>query len=151
MIKTDELDEAIIEMLQIDGRISNREIGRSLDVPESTIRNRLKKLFDSKALRLGVVMSPEAHGIAVVAYVYLKIAPKNLRHAAERIAASPQVAYLAITAGQHDLVAIATAADEAALMNFIHETVEPMEGVFALKVRQLSYTLKHSFTEVRIA
>ena len=42
MSKTDRLDEQILEILTKDARISNREVGRLLNVSDVTIGKRLK-------------------------------------------------------------------------------------------------------------
>ena len=60
----DPLDAAILDLLRQNGRMSNREIGRALDISEGTVRQRLKKLEDRKAMRLGVVIDIEAAGMA---------------------------------------------------------------------------------------
>ncbi len=48
----DELGQNIIKELQEDARQSFREIGRKLDVSEGTVRNRVKSLMGSQAMRI---------------------------------------------------------------------------------------------------
>jgi Lrp/AsnC family transcriptional regulator for asnA, asnC and gidA len=59
-IKIDQFDLQITDILQFDGSISNREIARRLNVSETTVRQRLKKLQDQNAFRKVVVINPLA-------------------------------------------------------------------------------------------
>lgn len=43
-VKIDDLDKNIIAALEKDGRRSFRNIGHDLDVPETTVRNRVNRL-----------------------------------------------------------------------------------------------------------
>ena len=43
----DRLDEKIIQILRDNGRISNAEIARDLNVSEGTIRRRIRKLIQN--------------------------------------------------------------------------------------------------------
>ena len=48
----DQIDRKIVSMLGRDGRLSNAQMARELDVSEGTIRRRVKNLLDSKSLNL---------------------------------------------------------------------------------------------------
>ena len=47
----DELDQKIIDRLFVDARSSNREIAREFGLTEGSIRARLKRLLEAKAIR----------------------------------------------------------------------------------------------------
>lgn len=150
MSKGDTLNADIVRLLQVDGRMSNREIGRELGVPESTVRSRLKRMFDSKELRLGVVLSPAALGVNVIATLHLTVSPGYIRRVALSLAELNEVGYVSIVAGHYDVLSLVTAVDELALLKLVQDFVEPLEGVQSVDVRQISQNIKHSYTEVRI-
>ncbi len=68
-------------ILREDGRLSNREVARRLDVSEGTVRQRLKKLQDAGAIRIGVVTDANRVGFAVSAWVRVSVAPEHVDHA----------------------------------------------------------------------
>jgi len=51
----DEIDRAIIRLLQRDGRSSNTEIGRALDLTEATIRKRIGRLVSDNLVNIVAV------------------------------------------------------------------------------------------------
>jgi DNA-binding Lrp family transcriptional regulator len=82
-IKIDATDTAILELLRQNGRMSNREVGRALDISEGTVRQRLRKMVEGGAMRLGVVTDIHTAGQAVGVTVRIKALPA-------RIATSPR-------------------------------------------------------------
>jgi hypothetical protein len=48
--RVDDLDRRIIKMLQVDGRLSNTEIARSLEITETTVRKRIAHLPDERLI-----------------------------------------------------------------------------------------------------
>ena len=58
----DELDQRIIGLLQIDGRIPNAQIARKLGVSEGTIRRRVGRLLQEDVIRITVVPNIEKMG-----------------------------------------------------------------------------------------
>ena len=60
----DKIDLQIIRLLQNDGRIASSEIAKITDIPEATIRYRLKKLIDKKFI------------ILVIIYLFITLSPK---------------------------------------------------------------------------
>ena len=77
MIKTYAIDDGIMAILREDGRLSNREVARRLDVSEGTVRQRLKKLQDAGAIRIGVVTDANRVGLAVSAWVRVAVSPEH--------------------------------------------------------------------------
>jgi len=47
----DDVDKGILKMLQVDARISYAEMAKRLNLPESTIRYRVKRLVATKVIR----------------------------------------------------------------------------------------------------
>src|SRR5688500_1624212 len=62
LIQPDELDRRIITMLRADGRRSNREIARTLGVPEATVRYRVRRLTEGGVLKITASVDPEHLG-----------------------------------------------------------------------------------------
>jgi predicted DNA-binding transcriptional regulator len=99
----DELDRQIIRLLRADGRRSNREIARTLDVPEATVRYRVRRLIESNILRITASVDPEHLGYGLTAVISVQVEPNRINAVAEEISAMPEVMWVAITAGAHIL------------------------------------------------
>ncbi|SVB54348.1 uncharacterized protein METZ01_LOCUS207202, partial [marine metagenome] len=54
----DDLDNQIIEILSLDGRMSNASIARNLGVSEGTVRRRLNILKDEGIINIKVLLNP---------------------------------------------------------------------------------------------
>ena len=60
VVDVDALDDAIIKILRIDGRRSNRRIGQELGVSEGTIRSRIKRLQEANLMRIVAWIDPDS-------------------------------------------------------------------------------------------
>lgn len=150
MVETDEIDEAIIRLLQSDGRMSNREVARQLDVSEGTVRQRLKRLVEAGAIRLGTVTDPAKLGIGAVAYVRLRVEPRRLRAVVAALAAMDEVFFVASVLGEFDVIAVTGARDRAELSQIVNERISLLAGVVTADVREIVGTHKHRYDIVRI-
>src|ERR687886_2051706 len=90
-LQPDELDRQIIRLLRADGRRSNREIARRLDVPEATIRYRVRRLVESGILKITASVDPEHLGYALTAVISVQVEPERINEATQEISAMPEV------------------------------------------------------------
>ena len=58
----DDIDQRIIAAMRRNGRIANRELARDVGVNEATVRTRLRRLEDSKTVRVVAMRDLEAMG-----------------------------------------------------------------------------------------
>lgn len=147
---TDELDRAIIAQFQRDGRLANREVARRLGVSEGTIRQRLRKLEETGAVRFDVVTDPACEGINYVAFVRLAVAPDRLENVLEVCAALPELWYVAATAGRFNLIAVMSTVDAQAALHVIRREIEVLAGVVEVDVRPVLGVVKHDYNEIVI-
>jgi Lrp/AsnC family transcriptional regulator for asnA, asnC and gidA len=70
----DDLNRAIIKMLQQDGRLPYRDIATSLKVSEGTIRNRVQSMKKSGALKIVALADPMAIRYKADAMIGIKVA-----------------------------------------------------------------------------
>lgn len=150
MVETDQTDEAIIALLQKDGRTSNREIARQLDLSEGTVRQRLKRLHDAKAIRLGAVMDAGRMGLTASAFLHITVAAPKLRKVAKTIAKIDAASFVGLTLGDCNLIALLTAHDRAELADLIHVHVAPIDGILNIRSFELVTSYKHRYDITRI-
>jgi len=150
MIQTDETDEAIIRLLQVDGRMSNREVARQLDLSEGTVRQRLKRLQETKAIRLGAVVDAVRIGLTFSCYLQIVAAAPKLRKVAKTIAELEAAAFVGITLGEHNLIVMVNARARDDLANIIQNQITPIDGVLHVDAFELISNYKHRYDIVRI-
>jgi Lrp/AsnC family transcriptional regulator, regulator for asnA, asnC and gidA len=150
VLRTDDVDESILGLLRDDGRLSNREVARRLDISEGTVRQRLKKLEDARAIRIGAVVDPIPLGIGVGATVMVTIDPANLSKALDAFSTLPGVAYVAAITGRFNVFASITAANNSELRAVVGHCIERFTGVHAVEIRPMLRIPKHEYHVIAI-
>ncbi|HRI22462.1 MAG TPA: AsnC family transcriptional regulator, partial [Panacibacter sp.] len=100
----DELDYLILRELQKDGSMSLTVIAKKLDVSIGTIRNRMARLTEDKTVQIIGRIDPDKVGFHAYARIFIAVKPaKNIQGAAVKLAAFPEVSFLAMISGKYDL------------------------------------------------
>jgi Lrp/AsnC family transcriptional regulator for asnA, asnC and gidA len=115
----DEVDREIIRLLQRDGRTSNTDIARALDVTETTIRKRIARLIDEDLVNVVAVPTPRAVGMTLSAIIGISVQLPNLQAVSERLVAYPEVRYVGIAAGRYDIIVESFFNDHGHLLEFV--------------------------------
>ncbi len=147
MTGIDVIDRCIIALLQVDGRLSHAEIGRRLDIPEPTVRRRLKRLLDDDVMQIVAVPNPHRIGYEIHAVIGAKIQPGLVDDVVMRLTAMRQVRYVGITAGTYDIVIEALFRDNEDFRAFLTVTLGQLEG---LRETETSYVLEIAKRSYRI-
>jgi Lrp/AsnC family transcriptional regulator for asnA, asnC and gidA len=130
---TDQIDRQIVEHLQVDGRMSFREIARHLGVAEGTVRTRAKRLMDSGALRVLAVPDPFQLGYEVLAQIFLKMEPGTTEAAIETLVEWPDVVYVATTVGRADISIEIVCRGHGELRDLVVDRIPAIRGVLGLE------------------
>lgn len=99
----DRLDEKIIQILRDDGRISNAEIARDLNVSEGTIRRRIRKLIQNETVRIMAIPDPQKIGYNTVAIIGIESDPDKIDDVANYLSNLQETQYVALTTGTFDI------------------------------------------------
>ena len=125
----DDLDKAIIKCLQADGRRPYAQIGRQLEVPEATVRQRAERLITRGVVQIVGVTDPLAMGFQQPALIGLKVDPGKLAEIADQIAALEEVTYVVITAGRYDLFCEVVCEDNEHLLRVLTDRLAGIDGI----------------------
>lgn len=125
----DDLDKAIIKALQLDGRRPYAQIGRQLEVPEATVRQRAERLITRGVVQVVGVTDPLAMGFQQPALIGLKVDPGRLETIAGQIAELEEVTYVVITAGRYDLFCEVVCEDNDHLLRVLTDKFAGIEGI----------------------
>jgi DNA-binding Lrp family transcriptional regulator len=100
----DEVDEAIVELLEVDGRLTHGEIARAVGLSRSTAAARVARLISSGQVVIRGAVHPAVLGRGALAHVSVAVHGPAAPIAAE-LARRDDVPFLSLTSGQHGLVA----------------------------------------------
>ena len=150
MIKLDAMDHAILDLLRDNGRMSNREVARFLGTSEGMVRQRLKKMTDAKAMRLGLVADVGTVGFVASVIVRMRTAPNAARAVAQAAAALECCAFSGLTLGRFDVLVYLVGQTRQELAAVIDERLAPLDGVVEIDVREPVGSAKHRFDLVVI-
>jgi DNA-binding Lrp family transcriptional regulator len=130
-MQLDELDVKILDILQVDGRIALTRLSARLDVPHTTVRDRLKKLEEAGAIeRYAAILDPARLGLPISAFVMITLD--------QRLAAAPAVAALLeidevgeafLLTGDVDILARIWARDVEHLRQILYEKLSSVPGL----------------------
>jgi len=141
----DELDRAIIRMLQHDGRLPFREIARQLGVAEGTVRLRANRLARSGALTIVAIADPFRLGYRVLAFSLLKVLPERRQPVIDALIGWDEITYISSCTGRADLYAQLVCRDHDHLRELLHERIPTIGGItdvetfMELKMHKVSY------------
>jgi Lrp/AsnC family transcriptional regulator, regulator for asnA, asnC and gidA len=141
----DDIDRAIIRILQRDGRASNTEIGRTLELTETTIRKRIARLINEQLINVVAVPTPMAVGMTTSVIIGISVRLGDLETVSERLVRYPEVRYVGMSTGRYDLIVEAFFNDNEHLLSFVSNelgsdpAIRQVETSLILKVAKFSY------------
>lgn len=100
----DETDEAIVELLEVDGRLTHREIARTVGLSRSAAAARVQRLITSGQVVIRGAVHPQVLGHSALAHVSVTVDGPAVPVAAE-LARRDDVPFLSLTSGPYGLVA----------------------------------------------
>ncbi|MEO7398664.1 MAG: Lrp/AsnC family transcriptional regulator [Ilumatobacteraceae bacterium] len=123
----DETDRAIIEQLQMDGRISYTKLGTRIGLSEAATRQRLQRLMDGGVVQVVAVTNP-----MVVGYRRMAMIGVRTEGPTDAIAATlegfPDIEYLVVTAGSFDIMCEVVVPDDSELLQLTNR-IRSVPGV----------------------
>jgi len=126
----DETDKKILNILQNNDKVSYRKLADKLKLAASTIHNRVKKMIDEEIIKqFGAIVDPAKIGYNTIALVGISVDPIKMNEIASKIASYEETQLVAISSGDHDIIAQIIAKDEKSLWNFINIKIKTINGI----------------------
>ncbi len=125
----DETDLAIIDALQVDGRVAFAQIAEQLGVSPGMIRQRYSRLVEEGFLKVVAITNPIRMGYKTMAMIGIRSEGSKLLEVAEKISKLDEVIYMVISSGRFDIFAEVVCRDHADLLRFITEKLSTIDGV----------------------
>jgi len=143
LISLDDLDRKIIDRLAHNARASNREIAREFGLTEGTIRARLKRLREAKAIRVTAVTNVDRLRNPLLAYLWIEVeSAAQMNEVAEALAKLREITFVATMLGRADVLAMTLVESGDDLARFLHSTIDQIPGV-----HRVQYTLGQKFVK----
>ncbi|AJY42767.1 asnC-type helix-turn-helix domain protein [Burkholderia humptydooensis] len=142
----DALDYQIVRELQDDGRRAFREIARNVNVPEATVRTRIKRLQDSGIVQILAFTNPWKLGRAKLAVLFVEVDPRDHDRTVDHLGRWSEVVYLSTILGDADLCVQVLCRDDEELF-VLQQRIRGMPGVrevrmvHEVKVHKIRFTL----------
>jgi len=112
----DDIDRAIIEQLQADGRLPYTKLGAAVGLSEAAVRQRLQRLIDSGIIQVVAVTNPLSLGMRRMAMIGVKV-EGDTSEIAGHLQGFPDIDYLVITAGSFDIMCEVVVESDRALLD----------------------------------
>lgn len=127
----DDLDFALIALLQRDGRMPLTELGSRLGVSHGTIRNRLDRLVGEQVIRITAVVDPAKVGFPTQVLLGMTGGLKEMPETERQLTQFEETSYVATTSGRLDFIVAAAFPSDAELREFLTRGLSKVDGIRA--------------------
>lgn len=131
-MQLDHIDKAIIRLLSVDGRASYSEMSKSIGVSVGTVRNRVTALRESGALHLNVWLDPNRVGYGINVTSLIKVEAGALDKVTDALIELDSTGYVAIVAGDHDLIVDVFCRDVPHLNEVLKDEIQQIDGIVSV-------------------
>jgi Lrp/AsnC family transcriptional regulator, regulator for asnA, asnC and gidA len=141
----DDLNKAIVEQLQQDGRRTYGSIATAVGLSEAAVRQRVQRMRDAGIMQIVAVTDPLQVGFHSQAMVGIR-ADGDARMVADRLSAVPDIDYVVMCTGSFDILVELVCEDEDALLQLLNGVIRQIPGVrdtetfMYLKLAKQTYT-----------
>ena len=125
----DDLDNQIIEILSLDGRMSNASIARNLGVSEGTIRRRLNILKDEGIINIKVLLNPNYLASETEAIIGIQVDLSVIREVVLKLNEINEVRWVNITSGSFDIFVNVSTKSLSDLLVLLRSKIGKIDGV----------------------
>jgi Lrp/AsnC family transcriptional regulator for asnA, asnC and gidA len=141
----DQLDSNIIELLQNDGRFSNTEIAKKLEISESTVRNRLKKLIDEEYIQIVAVGNPFKLGFEVTGDLYIHVEMRKIDNVIRELKEIKELWYIVMTTGDANINAEFVVKNREELNDLVYNRISNIDGIIRVETSVILKYIKRKY------
>ncbi|MEV0324672.1 Lrp/AsnC family transcriptional regulator [Streptomyces sp. NPDC050658] len=140
----DELDRAMVALLESDARMPMTRLARELCVGETTARRRLARLMSSHVLHVRLHAEPVVLGFPVEARFRLAVDHGCLDRAVQRLARESTLRHLVVTTGRYNVLGYSSHRTAEEVHDFSSRAFAGLPGVNAAETALLMRTFKRA-------
>lgn len=143
MENLDQTDYAILGYLQEDGKRSNTEIAKLLNVSEGTIRTRINRMLKDNVFAFIIHMNPNKVGLNVQAIISISTRLGMQEEIAKALNEHKEVRFIGAFSGKYDLIIQAYFKNNEELVIFVNKKLAEIDGILSadvnIELKQFSY------------
>ncbi|MCS7128433.1 MAG: AsnC family transcriptional regulator [Sulfolobales archaeon] len=137
------MDLTIIKELMENSRKSFRDIAKSLKLSDVAVIKRVKKLESSGVIRkYTIIVDPFKLGFMKISFTGINVKPEKMFEVIMQLKEKDFIKYIAITTGDHEVIAIMWASDSDELRKY-HEEIKRIDGVIDIYPAILTDVVKN--------
>jgi Lrp/AsnC family leucine-responsive transcriptional regulator len=150
-MRLDKQDISLLEAIQKDGRLSNRDLAKEVSLSPSPSWRRLRALEDAGVIsHYAAVVDREQVGLSIMGFAHVTLhdhSSEKVKRFDRAIMRAPQVLECHATSGEHDYMLKVVAPDMASYQDFLSEyllkigVVRTVNTSFALKQQKSTTAL----------
>jgi len=146
----DEKDARILDLLQRDGRMTNVDIARAVELTPSATLERVRKLEERGFIKgYTATLDPQALGLGLVAFIFMRVDDINdvfgtADQTAQELAALPSVLELHHLAGEDCFLVKVRARDTDDLYRILKEEFGPFKAIRSTRTTIVLKTVKET-------
>jgi Lrp/AsnC family transcriptional regulator, leucine-responsive regulatory protein len=150
MPNIDEKDARILEILQNDGRTTNVELARTVELTPSATLERVRKLEERGFIKgYTALLEPLAMGLGLVAFIFVRVDERDditikAEKTAEALAQLPSVQELHHLAGEDCFLLKVRARDTDDLYRILRDEIGQFKGIRGTRTTIVLKTVKES-------
>jgi len=137
MSELDDKDSRILVLLKENSRMTTKEMSKELEIPQTTIHNRIRNLFQKGVIkRFTIDIDGKKIGKGLASYILCTVSYRSTKgnkinqfEVAQIIKELPEVEEVSIVTGDNDLIVKVAVKDVDALNDFVIFTLRDIEGV----------------------
>ncbi|GAA3204999.1 Lrp/AsnC family transcriptional regulator [Nonomuraea helvata] len=135
-------DHGLIDALRHDGRAGYAELAAATGWSQATVARRLADLRARELVFFDVEVHVAAYGVTTQALLWMTVAPAHLDEVATALATHHELAVVAATTGQTNLLANALCSTPAGLHRYLTRRLGALDRISALETAPVLHTLK---------
>jgi len=129
----DEIDAKIITLLKKNGRMPNTEIANRLNLSETAIRKRVKRLLDDEIIQIVAIVNQLKMGYDIEGNIKIRTDIKKTGHVKSQLKRMERIWYVAYLSGSADFDVEFNARSQEELRKLI-EAINRIDGVIDSQV-----------------
>lgn len=139
----DEKDLRILKILAENSRIPLTHLANELGITDVAIKKRIKRLEEDEIIiKYTVIVNPEKIGYNSVALIGINVEPGKIIAVAKKISEMPQIIFVALASGDHEIITEVWARNNNELAKII-ENIGKIEGVVGVYPSIVLDIIKH--------
>jgi len=141
----DAIDRSLCTLLRADGRRSNTDLARELNVSESLVRKKLKRLIGAGFLRVVAAANPHRLGYEIDVWFGLEVDPASTQSVVAALNSLEAVRFIAVVSGSFGIFFEALFRTQKELYEFLSHTLGTIAGINSVQTWHMLRVDKRNF------